>query len=608
MSLRVWLPLNGNLNNQGASGCNPVQSTAPTYVNGKIGKAMSTGAFYLPAAEVAKFYNNNAMSWCFQIYPTGSGGNAILGQQNMAAGNNRMFTIFQYPNPVDLHLSWQGEAQNNATFLSTIISNAFTINVQNHCAITYNGTTALMYVNGTLIGSATGTSPRTNFSYDVPLPSASNRYLCDFRIYDHVLSPKEIKEISKGLVLHYPMTGGGSSAPNILKNTNTANTDLFGYSEAVGGSSKIIEYDGGTPCIKVTRNTTEHSSQDYMQHNSLDHAAIKVSTTYTLSFDAIASGSGTVGFSGFMNGNATNQLSQSTETIQGNFNANNQSHLVFRTTTKSSFDGLTVGGQVVYMSCPFMRTTGVQIKVKNFKVEEGSTATSQIPYASDAAYTSMGLNTNQEKDTSGYGYDGTKSGTLSLVSNNTSRYDSCLDFNKSGYIIKDPFNVTVNAFTLNFQVNLKAMSSQHFIFGTFSSQTNHGIGLQRDTGTPTKYSCLIKSDSESTYSNQGITGITTGIQNMITLVYNGTTYKGYLNNNQVFSVTYGSNGTITNPNFMVGNSKYNGTPASENEEAFISDVRFYATALSVDDIKELYQTSASITNNGSVMCLDFQEN
>lgn len=607
MSLRVWLPLNGNLNNQGASGCNPVQSTAPTYVNGKIGKAMSTGAFYLPAAEIAKFYNNNAMSWCFWIYPTGSGGNAILGQQNMAVGNNRMFTIFQYPNPVDLHLSWQGEAQNNTTFLSTIISNAFTASVWNHCAITYNGTTALIYVNGTLVGSATGTSPRTNFSYDVPLPNASNRYLCDFRIYDHVLPPKEIKEISKGLAVHYPMTGGGSSVPNILKNTNTANTGLFGYSEATGGSDKVIEYDGGTPCIKVTRNSTAHSGWSYMWHNSLDHSLIKEGTTYTLSFDAIASGSGTIGFSGFMNGNATNQLSQSTEAIQSSFNSTSWSHMIFRTTTKSSFEGLSVGGQVVYMGCGFMNSTGVWIKVKNFKIEEGSAATSWIPHTSDSAYTTMGLNINQEKDTSGYGYDGTRSGTLSLVSNNAPRYNSCLDFNKSGYIIKDPFNVTVNAFTLNMWIQPKSMSSQHFLFGTFDNWTGNGIGVWRDTGTPAKYNCLIKSASESSYSNSPIT-TTLNDWNMITLVYTGTTYIRYLNGVEQGRVTYGSNGAITNPNFMVGNSKYNGTPASENEEAFISDVRFYTTALSADDIKELYQTSASIANNGTVMCLDFQEN
>ena len=42
--------------------------------------------------------------------------------------------------------------------------------------------------------------------------------LNDFRIYDHCLSPKEVKEIAKGLVLHYPLND------RYIENT----TNLFG--------------------------------------------------------------------------------------------------------------------------------------------------------------------------------------------------------------------------------------------------------------------------------------------------------------------------------------------------------------------------------------------
>lgn len=39
----------------------------------------------------------------------------------------------------------------------------------------------------------------------ITLPYGDTRYINDVRIYDHCLSPKEVKEISKGLVLHYPL-------------------------------------------------------------------------------------------------------------------------------------------------------------------------------------------------------------------------------------------------------------------------------------------------------------------------------------------------------------------------------------------------------------------
>ena len=44
-------------------------------------------------------------------------------------------------------------------------------------------------------------------------------YLNDFRYYDECLSPKQIKEISKGLLLHYKLEGIGAN-PNLLKGTN----------------------------------------------------------------------------------------------------------------------------------------------------------------------------------------------------------------------------------------------------------------------------------------------------------------------------------------------------------------------------------------------------
>ena len=65
MALRVWLPLNGNLNNQGLSPATIEAVTTPVYVNGKIGQCLSEGKIKIPAEYVGDIFNNEHMSICF---------------------------------------------------------------------------------------------------------------------------------------------------------------------------------------------------------------------------------------------------------------------------------------------------------------------------------------------------------------------------------------------------------------------------------------------------------------------------------------------------------------------------------------------------------------
>jgi hypothetical protein len=251
-----------------------------------------------------------------------------------------------------------------------------------------------------------------------------------------------------------------------------------------------------------------------------------------------------------------------------------------------------------------IKSTTAEVYITNIKLELGSVATPYVPGVNDPMYTTLGYNNNIEYDTSGYKHNGTKTGTLA-ISSDTSRYNCSTEFSKAGYIICSSFGISTPQFTLNFWVKPKTATSQHFIFGTFDSWTGNGFGMFRNSGE-TKYNCTLRSPEESSHNTQSLTP-TVDVWSMLTIIYTGTTYIGYLNGVQKFSVTYGLNGAIINPVFMVGNSKFSSTAASENEEAFISDIRYYATALSADDVKELYQSSAFVTNNGSIMSYDFVE-
>ena len=138
----------------------------------------------------------------------------IFGNGGMSANNNRKFAIFQYPTVNDLHLSWMNDTGNN-TFIAAILTGCFPNNIWTHCAITYENPICKVYINGEVKAEYNGVSNSSTFAYSTPLIyNSSGRLLNDFRIYDHCLSAKEVKEISKGLVLHYQLKGFGQ--PNLI--------------------------------------------------------------------------------------------------------------------------------------------------------------------------------------------------------------------------------------------------------------------------------------------------------------------------------------------------------------------------------------------------------
>ncbi len=66
MALRVWLPLNGTLENKGISDIVVEQVTTATFSNsGKIGQWLSGGKIKINATNVEQIFNNNAMTIAF---------------------------------------------------------------------------------------------------------------------------------------------------------------------------------------------------------------------------------------------------------------------------------------------------------------------------------------------------------------------------------------------------------------------------------------------------------------------------------------------------------------------------------------------------------------
>lgn len=230
MSLQVWLPLNGDLRSQGIKNVSITNNGATINNNGKIGKCYQFGASASQYIDIAK----EAMTSCtaeasvcfwfkiltwntsyatyFQAGPAGiSWQHYTFGLLRNASNSTCCFTISN------------GTTASNASYLTP----AFDLNKWYHISLIYKTGHCLIYINGQLYQDYT-TSIVPNFANitRITLGMGNNRtgyqtncLMNDLRIYNNALSTRQIKEISKGLILHYPLNRNGwKVASNLLLN------------------------------------------------------------------------------------------------------------------------------------------------------------------------------------------------------------------------------------------------------------------------------------------------------------------------------------------------------------------------------------------------------
>jgi hypothetical protein len=92
---------------------------------------------------------------------------------------------------------------------------------------------------------------------------------------------------------------------------------------------------------------------------------------------------------------------------------------------------------------------------------------------------------------------------------------------------------------------------------------------------------------------------------MLTLTFDGTYKKTYLDGVLVNSIS--SPGSLMGGLRTIAIGKYASSSSYGNLNAYEDDVRIYATALSDEDILELYQTRGSIDSHGNLYVQDIKE-
>lgn len=569
MGLQIWLPLNGSFENKGLTNTKLTTSSGSWSTISKIGsKSFTGGTITMDAQTTGSIYNNKEVSIAFWFYANAADGtqtgNCIIGNAGMSGTNNRKFSIFNYQTVNDLHWSWQvdgSDSSNGAVEVGGSLTDIFPSYQWTHVCFTYKNPNMCVYINGELRATRTGDVSSSSFEYSTPILNLNaSQCVNDLRIYDHCCSAREVSEIAKGLIAHYPLHGNYNSMPNILLESN----------------------------IEVSNN-------DYNTHIYVTEAPPVAGEVYTLTM-CVTPGQGVTHYSPYLSAgyrNMGNMAVSGTET-----------QIITKTFTASYYtdrlptDNPAYGHIYIYRFPNDTTQVTSNSTIHWIKLEKGNKSTA---YRINNSEDPIG---NLVYDCSGYENNATYHGTVSF-DNDSPRYDCCTVFSGAqaikcgrGPMVTDAITVNLWGYLdnwANFNNNIRIMSCTE---GGGWNFENIGYFICYAGGG---YRNALGDFTSASPGWHMITGTWDGYQSKVYL-------DGVLKASSTALTTKTPISYNANNNIYIGaEASHTADPTSPYFTGKISDVRIYATALSADDILNLYKVSASISDTGQVFCYGVKE-
>ena len=584
MALQVWLPLTKDLRNQGLASL--TSSGTPVFKNsGKLGNKsldLNTRISFTCSALAdlttfsvafwSKVNDDTSLStdWVDVIGFTDATSSGTTGQL-------RWETCYSSSNK-----SRGISSHDNAT---NAISNGFgrifcnkNIWVHLTCTVDLANSSVKEYVNGELVYTHATNGGHLTGAFWLGQTGIINGEIQDVRIYDHALSQMEVKELSKGLVLHYPLNRQGWGQENLLKNSNF----LQGTNGMQGYTATSATCTKQTDCMKVVSTSASGGF-------------------YSSNFDSITTGDMTI-FSADVKANSNMTIYIGTD---GSGNGSCQAY-----TVGTSWQRISISKAKTTNNANLRIYGNGTFYAKNLKYELGSIATPWCPNSADALATTMGINSTTEYDCSGFCNNGSKggSGIISYTSD-TPKYavstqligatvDSTSNTKTGAAYITGPCSLSnITALTVSWWAKIKKYGRGGLLDLTaFTSNFEEG----------TDYNTCPLSNWDSTFRLWDGTNAFNFFSHVAKdsqwhhYVVTFTSGSGKFYRDGVNIVNSGTMGnTLTNFNGVrTGLGKAGGVYRQINED--VSDLRIYATALSADDVKSLYQNSAYIDSSGNV--------
>lgn len=490
-----------------------------------------------------------------------------------------------------------------------IPSNFETYNITNHynewmhvCLTTENDKISY-YVNGKKISTR---NLQDNWNSDISRITFYNTHklhLCDFKLWDNSLSPRQVKEISKGLVCHYPLgeIDGKIGGRNLIKN-GKGNVKAGFFKNFPTVTNEYAEFT-----LKSKKTYAIINLSDGFVYGCRDYP---VGEKYTWSYDIMytawnfPTGSNRGEF--WMGQRYANAPSGETATgawrnvtlhnlpvVGKNGCELNKWYHVKQTVTIPQQASSNVGqhGAISFYNSNANVEASFTARIKNIKLEKSSTATPWTPALEDDA----SFYDNVIYDTSGYGNNGNVTdSTCPTWSSDTPRYKGSYVFNGNNQYLKfqNPITSSSIDFTISCWVKFDDTTGNSTIC-TMRTAVGNGIALF-------KIGNKIRFDDNAQFTFSDYT-ISANAWTHVVVTRLSSCKKLYVNGILKQTVnTVGDMKLISNVG-TIGASSQGGDGISNYLNGQLSDFRIYATALSDSNILELYQSSASVDNNGNLM-------
>lgn len=614
MALQVWLPLREDVHNQGLYPLEFTNSNATVATGGCLGSCYTftattgTGISAAIASNdfLTRFVDNHSFSLCAWFKTTDTSFTPVINITYgiyLQGGPNARFILYNSSRTINCpgtKVTNDGK-WHHACGTYDAVSGAMKIYVDGVLDNTVQYTAGYQYVHSWTNPFFVGRNPNNSTANSSYFYQGS---INDVRFYDHCLSAKEVKEISKGLVQHLKLddmrigtvtnmlTAGGTYG------TTTGSTWTGHY--YVGTVENAV---GPVPFarmnkleITVSGTTTGGGASLARQSNIV----VQPNTQYTYSTYVKASDNLQYGHANFLyryeyDSANTKTIEQGVYTTAKREDIGDGWYRIWNTFTTQA---TTAKMHVYFYTYPGKTMT---YYLGGCQLEKGSIL---HPYTE-------GTQTNSSViDCSGYLNNGTIYGSPSLYAS-APKYECSTYIGTNNAIVAGRGGMVRPSITVAIWAYMDSWSSYNarlasctegggWNFEPSSSKMNFAMGTGASSNT-----------YKSATSSRTLASLGSGWHHFVG-TYDGFTTKIYID-----GVLEGSNAAYTThtPIFYVNNAVFLGAEAAASQTVptgsyfpgALSDFRIYGTALSAEDVAELYHTAASVDNHGNFFCAELKE-